>query len=240
MLRALSFLSIILVVLFVASCGKPQEEENTGCLQPDQAATLMPSLDIESENRITIDSSFTVEQRESMLRAIATWNNLGRSLTGKDFFTGKVSEVPSSWKPAGDDGCEFQGSSKDSFAIIRETSAETWKAMNLTDRNGGATVRCTVENQLTRQVILINTNHNKVEQFHSVVLHELGHAIGLDHSCLVGTGRLDFTSCGSLGADHPYRVATMYPLLTISTDFIETKEDLRSNDSERASCLYKP
>lgn len=63
----------------------------------------------------------------------------------------------------------------------------------------------------------------------SIVVHELGHILGLDHSCN-GTG------CTS--APDNYRDAVMYPALGFDGIYGRVKRDVSTNDQERANCLY--
>ncbi len=59
----------------------------------------------------------------------------------------------------------------------------------------------------------------------SIVTHELGHLLGLNHSC-VGSG------CSGAPAD--YSAAIMFPTFSIGTQ----KRSLNTNDEGRANCLY--
>lgn len=63
----------------------------------------------------------------------------------------------------------------------------------------------------------------------SLVVHELGHMLGLDHSC---TG----TACTNAPSD--YKTAVMYPALGFDGMLGRVRRDLGTNDQQRANCLY--
>lgn len=63
----------------------------------------------------------------------------------------------------------------------------------------------------------------------SVLLHELGHLLGLDHSC---------NGSGCSGAASEYREAVMYPALGFDGTVGRQKRALKENDQGRANCLY--
>ncbi len=63
----------------------------------------------------------------------------------------------------------------------------------------------------------------------SIVVHELGHILGLDHSC---------NGSGCTSAPDEYRSAVMYPSLGFDGIYGRVKREVSTNDQERANCLY--
>jgi len=70
----------------------------------------------------------------------------------------------------------------------------------------------------------------------SLLLHELGHVLGLLHSCNGSSGdSLDGTSAPACGvAPHQYTSAVMYPFLMVNQE----RRNLMQNDYNRVNCLY--
>jgi hypothetical protein len=75
----------------------------------------------------------------------------------------------------------------------------------------------------------------------SLLLHELGHVLGLLHSCNGSSGNsVDSTTApacfsgGVLAVDSPYANAVMFPFLEVS----QLRRNLTQNDLSRVNCLY--
>ena len=73
------------------------------------------------------------------------------------------------------------------------------------------------------------TNGNPVPDLQSIITHELGHVLGLDHSC---------TGSGCTNAPDDYVSAVMYPTLGFTGGQGVQKRELTTNDEDRANCLY--
>jgi hypothetical protein len=72
----------------------------------------------------------------------------------------------------------------------------------------------------------------------SLLLHELGHVLGLLHSCNGSTGdAIDGTSspaCGVAPDAYTEAVAVMFPYLEVAQE----RRDLKQNDFDRINCIY--
>jgi hypothetical protein len=68
------------------------------------------------------------------------------------------------------------------------------------------------------------------------LVHELGHLIGLNHSCANGTGSENFVSCEDTALPEDYVEAVMFPLDESSQGVL--KRSLKDNDQYRTNCLY--
>ena len=81
-------------------------------------------------------------------------------------------------------------------------------------------------------------NGNKVPDLQSIILHELGHLHGLNHSC-EATAKTGFPNCNSTTLDPSYNLASMYPVFGFDASGAgQIKSSLGTNDEERANCLY--
>lgn len=81
-------------------------------------------------------------------------------------------------------------------------------------------------------------NGNKVPDLQSIVLHELGHVLGLNHSC-EPTTTAGFPLCSESGINPDYISASMYPVFGFnSAGQGQVKQSLGTDDEERVNCLY--
>lgn len=79
----------------------------------------------------------------------------------------------------------------------------------------------------------------KLPDLTSILIHELGHLVGLDHSCDT-QGKNGFPDCSSSGLSNDYFEAVMFPIILFdSTGYGEKRQALKKNDQGRANCLYQ-
>lgn len=78
----------------------------------------------------------------------------------------------------------------------------------------------------------------KVPDLQSIILHELGHLVGLKHSC-EGTAQTGMPNCNDATLNPEYVTASMFPVFSFEASGAgQIKQVLGANDQGRANCLY--
>lgn len=252
-----------LAALFAGSigCGR---DRNCSVAQ-DQQSSFMASPS-EFPVTLTVDTSWDESERASIQKAAEAWNAAARKAGKPSLFRIEVGPTMELVGRNAIQGCDLTRASGTRFPLVKVSGAGVWDAMGFNDSTPAVTLRCHQGEEVSKQAILVNSDLITGEQLASVFLHEMGHSLGLDHSCQLDADAPSFRGCSGLASDHPYVQAVMYPALRIMAPLggsgaakywggrvagapqstpvfsydpatLELKELLQQNDVERLACL---
>lgn len=237
---------IVLSALFLATGCAPEHDPNEfkGCVS-EAASDIVASDQMGSFIRrlfpltstLVVDNTFDSESKRIIEEAAASWNILSQSVFKQDLFIVTYADIPADAMPNTPTSCGG-ATPTGHYYVLREQSQDHWLSLGKSAMNPGATIRCYRTNMPEKGIILINIENLLTPQhLIGVMLHEMGHLIGLDHSCADGNhpelGPVGALKCTDLASNHPYRVAIMNPSLEG-----QIKSVLGTNDEQRLACLY--
>jgi hypothetical protein len=224
------------------SSGQIQLDQQSSFMAPAKNFPLQVVLDHDME-QARDNNGDQYDMSQAVSAAIAQWNAYGQQTLGQDLFTLQLGSVPEDVATGNPRSCISNGLSESGFYIVHQTDDELWSSLGFTRQIPGATIRCYSGQDLSQQIVMVRPEYVLGSQFTSVILHELGHSLGLDHSCTSGAGSDEYRACDGLSEADPYHMAVMYPNLSPWSAFDngpEVKDTLQPNDTARADCLYRP
>lgn len=221
----------------VTDCVLP--EDQTGTLAAQWKATPVP-LAIKS-------GSFNDSETAAIKQAADTWNEFFQTTRGAPIFDygGGSFRQSSAAKPQSVcsqgiiNGTSFSGS-----VVIYKSGTWPYSNKDAIALTSFCPSPAKPLPKIYMGIIEVNYQHfflsgKKQPDMTSIFVHELGHLMGLDHSCASGT-KAGFPNCSSGSLNPEYFNAVMYPVILFdSLGFGEKRQTTQSNDQGRANCLYE-
>ncbi len=236
-------LKLALVLMLGLACAPKVSPISTECVVNEDQSTTFKGRWAKQPVPLAVEvNDFNDDELGEILAAINKWNEFYNQSKGfKLYLSGS--------NPLGVTGTGFTRVSKanvcsqaivtpsgfsNSIKIYKNRSGWTYgsQVMALTSLcpvNRGGQFR-----EFTAAVMEVNYQHYFVAgtpkpDLQSIVIHELGHILGLDHSC-------NGSDCEA--APDEYVEAVMYPALGFDGINGRVKRNLMTNDQQRANCLY--
>lgn len=228
-----------------AACAPIADSVVTECLvASDQASLFKGRWPVRPIPLAVVANDFNSSELQALTRAITTWNDHFSNAKGFRLFLSGSSpllQVSSS-------GTRLTSSTACSQTLVTTTnftgrimiykSASSWsfgsQVMGVTSlcpiTVAGSPYRTFVSAVMELNYVDFFRSGKPVPDLESIVLHELGHLLGLDHSC-------NGSACSS--ATDEYREAVMYPTLGFDGLSGRQRRTLNANDQGRANCLYE-
>jgi hypothetical protein len=237
-------LKIVALLMLGLACAPKTEPVSTDCvINEDQASTFSGRWAVAPVPLAVEVNDFNDTEIAEIVKAIDHWNNFfNQSKKFKLFLSGSNSLSLTSSGGTRVTKATLCGSTvvtpsgfSNSLKIYKIRSA--WpngsQVMALTSFcpivRPGAQFR-----EFTNALMEVNYQNyfvagKPIPDLQSIVLHELGHMLGLNHSC-------NGSDCEE--APDNYVEAVMYPSLGFDGIYGRVKRTLKLNDQQRANCLY--
>ncbi len=245
-------------LLVLNACALQNGSFTKQCILPqDQNQTLNGKWTV-APIPLALHAASQFDSREISLiqAAVATWNQFGMASYGKPIFDlGNTSSPRFSTQMAGL-SCSnsiINSGAYTSPVVIYKSSP--WSngypsnAIAITSRCPGSTNSNTATGGQIASYVNAQIELNYQEFFvagkplpdlQSILLHELGHLAGLNHSCEVNAAA-GIPGCGTGGLPQDYKLASLFPNFTrdSSSGTYEQRRALNWNDQGRTNCLYQ-
>jgi hypothetical protein len=259
--------TLFFLTLFICGCSLSGSTGSvpvqTQCNGPpsDQSATINGHF-LTTPIPITVHTTsvpdFNEDEMNAINAAIATWNQFFSRSKQMPIFSTSSSPAESRSLPSSFNNTLFcnsspglisNGSFSGSVVIYK---LGTWPSSTFGSEKIAITLQCTHPSTTNNDpyafiydaVTLVNYQNFFIQgqplpDLETIIAHELGHVLGLKHSCENNSTITGMPDCNLSGLDATYQSAIMFPSFTFNQNQIgEQKRQLGVNDEGRANCIY--
>jgi hypothetical protein len=250
--RVLRFVGLVALISLNSSCifRSSTSAVVTGCdLPEDQSSTISGRWRVVPVPIAVRAEDFEADEIQALKEAADVWNNFyGRSLSLSVLnYGGSTVQTSNSNKPSSlcttglVQGSQFLGE-----VVIYKQGRWPYSNRSAIALTSFCPIPANPIPTIFMAIMELNYEDffvagKKQPDLKSIFIHELGHLLGLDHSCEVNSNRAGMPNCRALtAAQSDYYDAVMFPVVRFnaSTGAGEVRQTLNKNDMSRANCLY--
>lgn len=240
------------LAVLTSACGMNTGEVVKECVLPnDQLGTLSAKWRTTAVPIAFHQGDFSTAEIQEIVAAADTWNTFfaaSKGMSAIDYGSAASPRMSNVTRPSSGYLCSsgiVQGATYTGTVVIYKDG--TWpytsqpNAMALTNF-----CRTPAKPLPYFYMAMIELNYQnffvvgkRVPDLQTIILHEFGHLMGLNHSC-ESTARTGVPGCTAKGTPSAYLDAVMFPSFGFdNSGYGQEKRDLMENDQGRANCLYE-